>query len=84
MNRCTGFCRPLPNHSATRPRNYEMSAIIPDLMAVSKKPGQTPGFLLRLSLYLLPRGRCGEIAQLVEQWPEEPRVLGSIPSLATR
>ena len=25
----------------------------------------------------------GEIAQLVEQWPEEPRVLGSIPSLAT-
>ena len=28
-------------------------------------------------------GICGEIAQLVEQWPEEPRVLGSIPSLAT-
>ena len=27
--------------------------------------------------------RRGEIAQLVEQWPEEPRVLGSIPSLAT-
>lgn len=26
----------------------------------------------------------GEIAQLVEQWPEEPRVLGSSPSLATR
>ena len=26
---------------------------------------------------------CGEIAQLVEQWPEEPRVLGSSPSLAT-
>ena len=25
----------------------------------------------------------GEIAQLVEQWPEEPRVLGSSPSLAT-
>lgn len=25
----------------------------------------------------------GEIAQLVEQWLEEPRVLGSIPSLAT-
>lgn len=26
----------------------------------------------------------GEIAQLVEQRPEEPRVLGSNPSLATK
>lgn len=35
-----------------------------------------------LTKYLL-FARHGEIAQLVEQWPEEPRVLGSIPSLAT-
>lgn len=26
----------------------------------------------------------GEVAQLVEQWTENPRVDGSIPSLATR
>ena len=29
------------------------------------------------------RHYCGSVAQLVEQWPEEPRVGGSIPSGAT-
>ena len=26
---------------------------------------------------------CGQLAQLVEQWTENPRVRGSIPRLAT-
>lgn len=30
----------------------------------------------------MQRGVCGQIAQLVEHWPEEPSVLGSIPSLS--
>jgi hypothetical protein len=29
------------------------------------------------------RHYCGSVAQLVEQWPEEPRVGGSTPSGAT-
>ncbi len=34
-------------------------------------------------MYPATKSVSGEIAQLVEQWLEEPRVLGSSPSLAT-